>query len=189
MAIMILAGAAGLAVYSRKPILAAVGFTRREAYLEDRAQDYDAAQAINQMLGTTKNAGTALVFLRHQYYLHVPYLNGDPSTSFEVDPERLKTPEQWKEFLKVKAIVYVVRAPDYPAVVAAPLEELEKRGELVRFAEREVGNLKGMRIEQAHITVPVIILKTNFWRMVTRGPASYVVGRGQSSSWARSPRS
>jgi hypothetical protein len=89
-------------------------------------------------------------------------LNGDPSTSFEVDPERLQTPEQWKEFLKVKAIVYVARAPDYPAVVAPPLEELEKRGELVRFAEREVGNLKGMRIEQAHITVPVIILKTNF---------------------------
>ena len=113
-------------------------------------------------MGTPKNAGTALIFLRHQYYLHIPYLNADPGTSFEADPERLKTPEQWKEFLKVKAIVYVVRAPSYPMVIAAPLEELEKRGELVRFAQREVGNLKGMRIEQAHITVPVIILKTNF---------------------------
>ncbi len=161
-ALMILAGAAGLAVYCRKPVLAAVGFTSREAYLEDRAPDYQIAQAINQLLGTPKNAGTALIFLRHQYYLHIPYLNADPGTSFEADPERLKTPEQWKEFLKVKAIVYVVRAPSYPMVIAAPLEELEKRGELVRFAQREVGNLKGMRIEQGHITVPVIILKTNF---------------------------
>jgi hypothetical protein len=140
MASMILAGAAGLAVYSRKPILAAVGFTRREAYLEDRAQDYEAAQAI----------------------LHVPTLNGDPSTSFEADPERLKTPEQWKEFLKVKGIAYVVRAPDYPVVVAAPLEELERRGDLVHFGQREVGNRKGLRIDQARITVPVIILKSNF---------------------------
>jgi len=162
MALMILSGAAGLAVYCRKPVLAAVGFTGREAYLEDMAQDYQVAQAINQLLGTPKNAGTALIFLRHQYYLRIRYLNGDPGTSFEADPERLQTPEQWKEFLRAKAIVYVIRAPSYPMVIAAPLEELEKRGELVRFAQREVGNLKGMRIEQAHITVPVIILKTNF---------------------------
>ncbi len=162
MALMILAGATGLAVYCWKPVLAAVGFTSREAYLEDMGQDYQVAQAINQLLGTPKNAGTALIFLRHQYYRHISYLNADPDTSFEADPERLKTPEQWKEFLKVKAIVYVVRAPSYPLVIAAPLEELEKRGELVRFAQTEVGNLKGMRIEQEHITVPVIILKTNF---------------------------
>ena len=64
--------------------------------------------------------------------------------------------------MKVKAIVYVVRAPDYPVVVAAPLEELERRGDLVHFTQRKVGNLKGMRIEQERITVPVIILKINF---------------------------
>ncbi len=126
------------------------------------AQDYQVARAINQMLGTAKNAGTALIFLRHQYYLHIRYLNGDPGTSFEADPERLQTPEQWKEFLKVNAIVYVVRGPSYPMAIAAPLEELERRGDLVRFAQREVGNLTGMRIEQARITVRVVILKTNF---------------------------
>ena len=116
------------------------------------------------MLGTPENAKRALVFLRHQYYLRIPYLNGDPGTSFEVDPERLKTPEQWKGFLKAKGIVYVVRSPDYPVVIAVPLEELEKRGELVRFAQREVGNLQGMRIEQVRITVPVVILKVHFQR-------------------------
>jgi hypothetical protein len=35
----------------------------------------------------------------------------------EVDPERLKTPEHWKEFLRAKGIVYVVRAPNYPMVI------------------------------------------------------------------------
>lgn len=162
MALMILAGAAGLTVYGKEPILAAVGLTSREAYLEDKAQDYQTARAINQTLATPENTGRALVFLRHQYYLRIPYLNGNPNTSFEVDPERLKTPGQWKEFLIEKGIVYVVRVPDYPAAIAAPLGELEKRGELVPFAQREVGNLHGMRIEGVRDTVPVVILKVNF---------------------------
>jgi hypothetical protein len=162
MVFMILAGAAGLAVYCRRPVQAAVGFTHREAYLNERSQDYQAEQAINQMLGTPATRGRALVFLRHQYYLRIPYLNGDPATSFEVDPERLKTPEHWKKFLSAKGIAYVVRAPDYPVVIDAPLKELEKQGDLVIFDQREVGNLLGMRLQEVHTTIPVIILKVNF---------------------------
>ena len=136
---MILAGAAGLAVYGKKPVLAAVGLISRGEYLNDRAQDFQASQAINQMLGTRANTGRALLFLRHQYYLSISYLNGDPGSSLELDPEQLKTPNQWKQFLKAKGITYVVRAPDYPMVIDAPLKDLEKRGDLVLFGQRQVG--------------------------------------------------
>jgi hypothetical protein len=94
--------------------------------------------------------------------VHVPYLDGDPGTSFEVDPERLKTPEQWKVFLKLKGIAYVVRAPDYPAVIASPLKDLEKSGLLIPMQQLEVEDLKGMRIDQVRSTVPVVVLKVNF---------------------------
>ncbi len=160
--LMILSGAAGLAVYCTKPVLAGIGFTSREEYLKDRSQDYQATQAINQMLSTPENTGRALVFLRHQYYLRIPYLNGDPGTSFEVDPEKLKTPDQWKQFLKAKDIAYVVRAPDYPVATAPPLRELENRGDLVVFGQREVGNLQGMRIQEVHATIPVVVLRVSF---------------------------
>lgn len=160
--LMIVAGAAGLAVYCEKPLLAAVGFVSEREYLSNRAQDYQASQAINQMLGTPEHTGRALLFLRHQYYLRIPYLNGDPGTSFEVDPDQLKTPEQWKQFLKAKGVKYVIRTPHYPVMVAAPLEELEKRGDLPLFGQREVDNFQGMRVNDVHVTIPVVILRVNF---------------------------
>ncbi len=162
MGLMIVAGAAGLAVYCKKPLLAGVGFVSEGEYLSNRAQDYQASQAINQMLGTPEHTGRALLFLRHQYYLRIPYLNGDPGTSFEVDPDQLKTPEQWKQFLKAKGVTYVVRTPHYPVMVAAPLEELEKRGDLALFGQREVDNFQGMRVNDVHVTIPVVILRVNF---------------------------
>lgn len=159
--LMILAGAAGLAIYGAQPILASVGLTAPQQYLASQAQDYQAAQAINDML-SRQRAGKVLVFLRHQYYLRVPYVNGDPGTTFEVDPERLQTPDQWRAFLTAKGIAYVVRGAAYPPAIAAPLQEMETRGSLVPVAQREVGNLKGMRVEQVRTTAPVVLLKVNF---------------------------
>jgi hypothetical protein len=94
--------------------------------------------------------------------VRVPYLNGDPGTSFEVDPEQLKTPEQWEKFLKLKGITYVVRAPDFPAVIASPLKELERSGLLIPIQQLEVEDLKGMRIDQVRTTISVVILRVNF---------------------------
>ncbi len=162
MTFMILAGAAGLAVYIQKPVLAAVGFTSPDQYLTGRALDYQVSQTINQMLAPPSKQGRVLLFLRHQYYLRIPYLTGDPDISFEVDTQRLNSPEQWEQFLKAKGITYIARTPDYPAPIAAQLTELERRGRLVPFARREVGNLEGMRIRNVHVTVPVVILRVNF---------------------------
>jgi len=156
---MILAGVAGLAVYSRKPMLVAVGLKSRVGYLEETAQDYQVAQAINRLLDKPADAGKAVVFLRHLYFISVPYLNGDPGTSFDVDPERLRTPQQWKAFFNKEGVVYVARSPGYPSAIAASLEEMERNGDLILFAQTAVENFQGKRIDQVRVTIPVVILK------------------------------
>ena len=97
--------------------------------------------------------------MRHLYYLEIPYLNGDPTTSFEADPERLQTQEEWGQFLETKNVGYVVRSPENPAEIERPLVEMEKSGYLVPYAEAEVRNLEGMRINQKRVTEPVVILR------------------------------
>jgi hypothetical protein len=160
-ALMVLAGAAGLAVYSRKPIMAAVGLKSKVAYLEDTTQDYQVAQAVNRLLDRPASEGRTLVFLRHLYFLSVPYVNGDPGTSFEVDPEHLRTPQQWKAFFDKERIAYVARSPGYPSAVAASLEEMERNGDLLPFAQTTVENFQGKRIDQVRVTIPVVILKVH----------------------------
>jgi len=99
------------------------------------------------------------VFFRHFYYLDIPYLNGSPDASFEVDPEHLQTKEEWKRFLEQKGIGYVVRSPGYPEPIAAPLSELESKGDLVVVAQADVQNFQGKRINEERKTVMVTILK------------------------------
>jgi hypothetical protein len=53
----------------------------------------------------------------------------------------------------------VVRCPQYPQVIAAPLEKMESNGDLVPFAQTEVQNFQGKRNEQRVVTFPVVILK------------------------------
>jgi hypothetical protein len=159
--LMMLAGVAGLADYCAKPLLVAIGLMSREAYLVEKSQDYEAQRAINQLLGDRQAGAIALVFLRHQYYLDVAYLNGDPGTSFEVDPEKLSTVDEWKEFLKRKNLNYVVKAPDYPPSIRAPLENLEKQGVLKPIAQRQVESLFGLRVNNVRSQICVVILKVN----------------------------
>lgn len=158
--LMALAGIGGLAMYSQRPVLAAIGLQRRTKYLEQRAQDYQVVEAVNQSLrGIENQQQRALIFVRHLYYLDIPYVNGDPGTSFEVDLEHLQTTQAWKGFFEEKHIGYIVRSPDYPKTVAACLREMEKDGELVPYAETEVENFQGKRIDEKRMAVPVIILK------------------------------
>ena len=152
-------GAGGLAMYSKRPVLAAIGIQSKAEYLSERAQDYQVAEVVNRLLSRRDNHGRALVFFRHLYYLDVPYLNGNPETSFEVDPVHLQTTEEWKEFFDKRAIGYVVRAPDYPEAISAPLREMEKNGNLVLFAQTEVRNFQGNRINEERMTEEVTILR------------------------------
>ena len=153
------AGAGGLAIYVQKPLLAAIGLQNKRTYLEQRTQDYEIVEATNRLLSGLENRQKALVFVRHLYYLDIPYLNGNPDTSFEVDPKHLRTTQEWKAFLEGKRIGYVVRSPDYPEAIATPLREMEESGDLIPFAQAVVQNFQGKRIDEELVGVPVVILK------------------------------
>lgn len=159
LALIALSGGAGLALYAYKPICAAIGLQDKTRYLEQRAPDYQVVQAVNQLPLRGANAEKTLIFVRHLYYLDIPFLNGDPATSFEVDPERLKTAGDWMAFFRKNDVAYVVRSPDYPAGIRQPLEELERTGELIPLSKRDVQNFQGMRLAQNRVTVPVLILQ------------------------------
>jgi hypothetical protein len=156
----IVSGVAGLLVYSQHSLVAAAGLEGRIQYLEQTSQEYKVVEAVNRLLkGQATSQNQALVFIRHTYYLDVPYLNGNPGTGFLVDPTVLKTPAEWKLFLDDQSIGYVVRSPDYPKTIAGPLIEMEKSGELTPVQELEVEDLRGKRIDQNLNTIKVVIFK------------------------------
>lgn len=161
-AIMILMGMGGLALFGMEPVSVALGLSDKEAYLRKKAQDYEICEAVNRIVGGAEKPGTALVFFRHLYYLNVPYVNGDPQNSFETNPDLLKTEEEWKAFLRDKHIAYVVRTANYPGAIARPLEEMESKGELAVKGTVTVGNLQGMRVNGVRTSIPVVVLRVNF---------------------------
>jgi hypothetical protein len=157
----LLLGAGGFAVYARPALFAASGLTSREDYLQQRAPDYAVCEFVNRALAGKGSEGNVLVFFRHVYPLQVPYLYGDPQDSWAIDPDRLTTPETWREFLRRSRIRWVVRAPEYPEDIAAPLEKLERDGALTPFAREDVTTFEGMRILGIRKTVAAIILQVN----------------------------
>jgi hypothetical protein len=160
--LIVLFGAIGLVLYTYTPILVAIGFQDKTKYLEDRGPDFQIARATNEVLATQVTQlrrEKALVFIRHSYYLNIPFLNGDPARSFEVDVERMKTPEDWRTFFMLHAISFVVRSPDYPNSIRRPLEEMESTGELAPFAEIRVQNFRGMRLSESRENIAVVILR------------------------------
>jgi hypothetical protein len=154
----ILFGGGGLFVYERAALAASAGLTSREDYLRAHAPEYAQAEFINQTLAG-REAGEVLVFLRHTYYLGVPFLYGDPSASWAIDPERLQTPEEWQGMFHEKGIRWVVRAPDFPGPIADPLNALELEGKLVAIARADVPDFAGLRILGERRTRPVVILE------------------------------
>jgi hypothetical protein len=92
-------------------------------------------------LSGSKDQQETLVFFRHLYYLNIPFVNGDPDTGFDIDPEGMQTPQQWKA-LKEKNIGYIVRSNEFPEPIAVPRDELEKTGDLIPFASAEVQNFQ-----------------------------------------------
>jgi hypothetical protein len=152
-------GAGGLALYTSPAILAATGVEDRQHYLRAKAPEYQVAEAVNQAVGSPPFSGRTLVFLRHLYYLRVPYILGNPLEAWQINPDSIKTPADWSTFFHDQHIAYVVRAPSYPTAIAAPLEQLEGEGKLVPYSQTEVQDFQGMRIAGTRGTVPVVILR------------------------------
>jgi 4-amino-4-deoxy-L-arabinose transferase-like glycosyltransferase len=116
-------------LYAKDFLRVSVGLEGKEAFLERMASDYDAATFLNSAL--PQQNGNALVFLRHLYYLRVPYVYGNPDSSWMTNPDVLTSPQALLAFLKEHDIRWVVKAPDYPEALARVFEESEKEGILV----------------------------------------------------------
>jgi hypothetical protein len=157
----LLLGAGGFAIYARPALFAGAGLTSREDYLQQRAPDYAICEFVNRTLAGKGSEGNVLVFFRHVYPLQVPYLYGDPQDSWAIDPDRLATPEAWRDFLRQNRIRWILRAPEYPEDIAAPLEKLERDGVLTPFAREDVTTFEGMRILGIRKTMTASILQVN----------------------------
>jgi hypothetical protein len=176
-------GGTGLMIYSSKPVAIALGIVPKNSYLEERRPEYQEAEAINQVLGSQVKNGKTLLFLRHMYSLNVPFLNGDPATNWMINPDRLRTPQDWELFFQRESIAFVVRSPSYPPLIAAPLEEMEARGDLVPVAQPVVQDFQGKRLEAKRAEIRVTILRVkSFGQTRTKvGPQTRSDPRGISS--------
>ena len=158
-ALLCIAGGAGLLIYSWKPVATSLGILSKLRYLEEKSPGYQQAEAINRVLGRQAIDGKTLVFLRHMYSLDVPFLNGDPATSWVINPDQLRTPRDWEVFFQREGIAFIIRSPNYPPAIAAPLEEMEARGDLIPVAQPVVQDFQGKRIQAERVEIPVIILR------------------------------
>ncbi len=156
---LLLLGGAGLLVYERPALSAALGFTSRDTYLRQRVQEYEKIQFINSTLANERNNGTTLVFIRHLYYLRVPYLDGSPDSNWTVDPAKMQSEQDWLAFFRQHQIRWIVRSPAYPRPIAAPLTSLEAEGYLIPFAQTDVSDFKGVRSSGVRQSIPVFILR------------------------------
>jgi 4-amino-4-deoxy-L-arabinose transferase-like glycosyltransferase len=155
----LLFGTAGLFYYNRSALAAATGLISCEDYLQARAPEYEKVRFINEVLAGKESEGKTLVFLRHVYYLRVPFVYGDPGASWAIDPAQLQTAEAWQRQFREQDIRWVVRAPEYPAEIASPLLELEAEGQLEPIAETTVQDFQGMRISGNRQSLPLVILE------------------------------
>src|SRR5487761_23441 len=152
-------GAAGFILYSRAALSVIGGSTSRNVYLSQHAPNYEESQFVNQILAGAGNDEKTLVFMRHLYYLRVPFVYGNPSASWAIDPSRFQTPDEWKVFFRAQGIRWVVRTSTYPAEIAGPLLQLEAQGDLIPLAQCVVSDFVGTtRISGARQQIPVVIL-------------------------------
>jgi hypothetical protein len=149
----------GALFYGRSAAEASIGLLSRDDYLKQRAPDYGRVSFINQASAGQGSEAKTLVFLQHLYYLRVPFVPGDPGHNWNIDPQRYASAEAWNAFFRAEKIRWVVRAPDYPREVAAPLQKLEAEGRLIPVARGDVSDFDGMRLLGARKTTPVVILR------------------------------
>ncbi|HKB97156.1 MAG TPA: DUF1420 family protein [Terriglobales bacterium] len=157
--LLIVTGTAGLLTYQRSALAVALGLTSPETYLRNHAPEYAINQFVNRVLSGRESEGFALVFLRHTYYLTIPFLYGDPSASWAVDPMKLQTANDWRAFMRAERIRWVVRSPNFPPAISAPLAQLEARGQLVPIARAEITDFRGLRISEDRQRIPILILE------------------------------
>ena len=87
-------------------------------------------------------------------------MNGDPGTSWLMDPDRLTSPQLLLTFLKEQNIRWVVKSPDYPDALAGVFEQCEKNGRLVQEKQSEIEVFEGnSRTLMNRVKVPIILMR------------------------------
>src|SRR5208337_1274550 len=100
-----------------------------------------------------------LVFFPHVYYLTVPFICGDPAGNWGIDPEKLHSPEAWLAFFRREHIRWVVRSPEYPDAISAPMHRLQASGKLLPFAEGQTTDFVGKRMDGVKRPASIVILR------------------------------
>jgi len=157
----LLFGGGGLLIYDLPALLVAAGVTSQQTYLRRQVPEYAKAEFINSVLSEKAQEGNALVFMRHLFYLRVPFLYGDPTGCWAIDPSKMRTAEDWQALFGAQRIRWIIRSPDYPPAIAPVLKLLEARGGLSPVASTEVSDFTGMRLNGQRQTVAVTIFRVN----------------------------
>ena len=137
----------GLVLYQRHALMESVGAVSRDAYLRQTSQSYPEVEFINSTLSEKTNQGSALVFFVEDYYLRVPFLYANPGESWPIDFDWFKGEKSLEKFLESHDVAWIVRAPDYPAPIAAAFATLENTGRIVPIATRKVSDGNGRTTE------------------------------------------
>ncbi len=155
--VFLLFGAASYSLYARDFLPAGLGIEPREHFLQRFAPNYQEVSFINSVL--EGKPGVTLVFFRHIYYLRVNMMEGDPQSSWLVNPETLSAPESMLAFLRKSGVHWVVKTGDYPLAIREPLRILESTGELRPVASTVANDFSNWRVEGEKVNVPVQILE------------------------------
>jgi Dolichyl-phosphate-mannose-protein mannosyltransferase/Protein of unknown function (DUF1420) len=152
-------------IYARDFLPVVAGRESREAFLRRMAPDYETASFVNETLAgqAASQGGKALVFFRHLFYLRVPFVNGDPATSWVLDPAIYSQPDALLRLLQEQNVKWVVKSPEYPEPLAGTFERLEAEGKLTPIASTEIEAFLGSsRIYGQKRMEPATILRLDY---------------------------
>jgi len=156
-AAFLLFGVISFGIYAKNFLPVTLGLESQEQFLRRAAPQYQEAEFINRTL--EGKPGSVLVFLRYTYYIRVNYTQGDPLFSWEVDPEKLRTPGDILDWLRRSGVRWVARTGPFPAPLRSALETLQADGTFHLVAAAEVESFEGFRIDGRKVKVPVEIFE------------------------------
>jgi hypothetical protein len=149
-------------LYARDYLPVVVGLESRDSFLRRMAPDYEVASFLNRTIAPQQLIGNekVMVFFRHLYYVQVPIVNGDPETSWLVDPARCASPEEMLGLMRRLQVHWVVKTGIYPTPLEDAFTGLELVRKIVPVASEDVNNLSGLsRIFGIRVSERVVILQ------------------------------
>jgi hypothetical protein len=153
----IFVGFSAMTVYSRTAWFVVAGRATAESYLLGHSPDYQRTEFLNREVEYLGQPGRALIFVHHLYYLRVPYFNGDPEDSWEMNPLLLNSSAAWARLFVRHQIRWVLKSPEYPRALAASLARLENDGLLRPCASGDVESFSGNRINGTRVREPITL--------------------------------